>query len=70
MRRVHLGDLLAGGRFLAANPQHPAARLLEETHAAHRYFRRFGRPHPRWGDGSLMARCLGPGQAAALSPPV
>ena len=36
-----------------------ARRMLTEAHAAHHYMRRFGRPHPRWGNGSLMARALG-----------
>lgn len=31
-------------------------QLLSEAHAAHHYSRRFGIPHPRWGNGSLMAR--------------
>jgi hypothetical protein len=32
---------------------------LHEAHAAHHFMRRFGVPHPRWGNGSLMARALG-----------
>ena len=58
MRRVHLADLLAAARFLAETPETSALRLLAETHAAHKYFRRFRVPHPLWGNGSLMSRCL------------
>ncbi|WP_282157775.1 hypothetical protein [Shimia thalassica] len=29
--------------------------MIEQSHAAHRFFKRFGRAHPLWGDGSLMA---------------
>lgn len=60
MRRCLLGDLLAAADHLAALPEaaRPAAmvRLMDQAHAAHAYHRRFGRPHPLWGDGSLMAR--------------
>jgi len=62
MRRCLLDDLVAGaGRLAFAPPlQRPglAERLLAEAHAAHHYMRRFGRPHPRWGNGSLMTRAL------------
>ena len=64
-----LDDLLAGaGRLSQAPPaQRPdlANRLLTEAHAAHHYMRRFGRPHPRWGNGSLMTRALADGPRAA-----
>lgn len=33
-------------------------RMIVEAHAAHRYFRRFGRSHALWGDGSLMSCAL------------
>lgn len=62
MRRCMLDDLLAGAGRLAAEP--PARRpelarqMLMEAHAAHHYMRRTGRSHPRWGNGSLMARAL------------
>lgn len=68
MRRVLLGDLTAAAAHLAALPPalRPGAmtRLLQEAHAAHRYMRRMGRPHPLWGDGSLMARALAAGSGA------
>ncbi|MEN9851674.1 MAG: hypothetical protein RL128_1837 [Pseudomonadota bacterium] len=48
---------------MASVPHHErptlARRLLHEAHAAHHFMRRFGVPHPRWGNGSLMARALG-----------
>jgi len=62
-------DLLAGAGWLAQEPPalrpHLAARLLAEAHAAHHYMRRFGRPHPSWGNGSLMTRALADGPRAA-----
>lgn len=62
MRRCMLDDLLAGAGRLSLVPPimrpHLADRLLVEAHAAHHYMRRFGRPHPRWGNGSLMTRAL------------
>ena len=63
MRACLLDDLLAGAARLAMvpHPERPglARRLLHEAHAAHHFMRRFGVPHPRWGNGSLMARALG-----------
>lgn len=62
MRRCLLDDLLAAARCLALVPpqQRPdlARRLITEAHAAHHYHRHFARPHPRWGNGSLMTRAL------------
>lgn len=62
MRRCLIGDLLAAADCvagLAADEQRRRlSRLLYEAHAAHRYARRFRRPHPLWGDGSLMTRAL------------
>ena len=60
MRRCLIGDLLVAADHVAgmagAERARHLARLFTEAHAAHRYARRFGRPHPLWGDGSLMAR--------------
>lgn len=71
MRRCLLDDLLAGAGRLTqvAAPARPALarRLLYEAHAAHHYMRRFGRPHPRWGNGSLMTRALGDAPATAAT---
>lgn len=59
MRRVLLGDVLALAAYLRQNAQADAGLRMAEVHAAHRYMQRFGRPHPRWGNGSIMSR-LGP----------
>lgn len=60
MRRCLPGDLFEAAALLAASPE-PATlinRLLDQADAAHRYAKRFGRAHPAWGNGSLMARAL------------
>lgn len=62
MRLCLIVDLLHGARALSgAAPD--CRRLLADTliyqaHAAHSFAKRFGKPHPRWGNGSLMARAL------------
>ncbi len=72
MRRCMLDDLLAGARrlALAASEERSglADQLIYEAHAAHHYCKRFRHPHPRWGNGSLMARALqdGPWPTRAL----
>jgi hypothetical protein len=62
MRRVLIGDLMAAAAVLPSAPQGQRAQLAQnilcQTDAAHRYFKRFGRPHPLWGDGSLLTRAL------------
>ncbi|WP_127111757.1 DUF7742 family protein [Shimia sediminis] len=59
MRRVMHGDVVAAARVLLGLPEacrRPICRrMIQEAHAAHHYFRRFGRAHLLWGDGSLMA---------------
>ena len=40
-------------------------QMLDQADAAHRYAKRFGRPHPVWGNGSLMARALAHGTRTA-----
>ncbi|MDO6485264.1 DUF7742 family protein [Shimia thalassica] len=59
MRRVMHGDVVSVARVLltCAAPLRPqmCRRMIEQSHAAHRFFKRFGRAHPLWGDGSLMA---------------
>lgn len=63
MRRVLLGDLMAGARCLAsaapADQPHLARRLIAEADAAHRYMKRYGRAHPHWGIGSVESRANG-----------
>lgn len=53
------GDVVAVARGLLAMPDdRRLARcqsLIQHAHAAHKYFKRFGRSHQRWGDGSLMS---------------
>lgn len=62
MRRCLIGDLTTAAAVLsaAAPPDRArlADRLLAEAHAAHLYAKRFAKPHPKWGNGSLMARAL------------
>lgn len=62
MRLCMTDDLLAGARALSCLPEAArealAERLLTEAHAAHHYAKRLRRPHPVWGNGSLMARAL------------
>lgn len=62
MRRCLIGDITTAAAVLsaAAPPDRArlADRLLAEAHAAHLYAKRFAKPHPRWGNGSLMARAL------------
>jgi hypothetical protein len=40
----------------AADPAECLMRLLGQADAAHRFFKRFGHPHPIWGNGSLLSR--------------
>lgn len=60
MRRCLPGDLFEAASLIAAssNPAALITRLLDQAHAAHLYAKRFGRAHPAWGNGSLMARAL------------
>ena len=67
MRSVSGAEILLLARLLFIIPSVQqrafADRLLEEVEVAANHLRHFGQCHPRFGDGSLMARCL------ALSPP-
>ena len=62
MRTITHGDVTAAAR--AVRPLPPAVRrravrsLLEKADAADRFRKRFGRAHPLWGNGSLMAVAL------------
>ena len=58
MRRVLISDLLAAASVIGAapDPLRTAQTLIMQADAAHRYAKRFGRPHPAWGNGSLLAR--------------
>lgn len=59
---VRLGDLTAAARVLRARPRRQwawvAGRMLAEAAAGAWHLSRVGRPHPRYGDGSLMAAAL------------
>jgi hypothetical protein len=59
MRPVLHGDLVAAARVLLDLPvdQRPfrMQQLIDAADLGDRYRRRFGRPHPRFGNGSLMA---------------
>lgn len=60
MRQVLLGDILAAARALALiDPpaRQPHLNLwLDQAHAAHKYMKRYARPHPTWGLGSIEGR--------------
>ena len=59
MRPVLIGDVLALARVLFVLGEEEwavcADRLLWQAHVADRYRKRLGKPHPAWGNGSLMA---------------
>ncbi len=60
MQTLLMGDLTAAARAILAVPpmMQPGAvkNMLMQAHAAHLYLKRYARPHPLWGNGSLMAR--------------
>lgn len=72
MRQVLLGDVTAAARALLTAPPGDRARLirlwLDQAHMAHACHKRTGRPHPLWGNGSLMARALAAGARAEPLP--
>lgn len=63
MRSLLLGDMVAAARALLAIPDHKRRKtivtMLDQAHAAHAFAKRLGRPHPSWGNGSLMGRAAG-----------
>jgi hypothetical protein len=70
MRAVQVGDLIAVARVLVQRDHSSWAGVLDEflaqAHAAHLYHKRLQRPHPIWGNGSLMARAYGDFGASPL----
>jgi len=66
MRPVLHGDVVAAACALlplAEEERAPALRgMLARAVAADAYRRRFGRAHPDWGNGTLMAVARRPGQ--------
>lgn len=76
MRTITHGDVTAAARAvrdLPAEARRGAVRAyLERADAADRFRKRFGRAHPIWGNGSLMAAvmcCGGPSAEPVLSDP-
>ncbi|PSL20585.1 putative tail protein [Shimia abyssi] len=65
MWRVLAGDIVAVARWLQTLPQGQRAQavedVIERASAAHKFFRRFGRSHPDWGNGSLYGAITMPG---------
>lgn len=62
MRTITHGDVTAAARRILDLPkclhESVVASLLDRAHAADRFRKRHGRPHPFWGNGSLMAAAL------------
>lgn len=60
MRTILLGDVIAVARALLAVSPIGRPELLHDivnqTDVAHRFSKRLFKPHPTWGNGSLMAR--------------
>lgn len=72
MRAVGLSDIAAAARALMRVPEadRPALMqaLIDEAHRADRFRARFGRVHPRSGNGTLMAAALAHAQAEVAGP--
>ena len=60
MRTILLGDVISTARALLNVRCDLRVDLLDtiiqQADAAHLYHKRLSRPHPLWGNGSLMAR--------------
>lgn len=60
MRTVLLGDIVASARALpavqSANRKGLLDMLIQQAHVAHSFNKRLSKPHPHWGNGSLMSR--------------
>ena len=60
MRTILLGDVISTARALLNVRFDLRVDLLDtiihQTDAAHHYQKRLSKPHPLWGNGSLMAR--------------
>ena len=58
MRPVLHSDVIAAARAVLAAPEalraNICARLLQEADWADRFTRRLGKPHPLWGNGTLL----------------
>jgi len=71
VRPVISADLTAAARVLVPTPDEarPAVMrlLIAQAEAADRYRKRFGRAHPEWGNGTLMAAALAHGRSSGRS---
>lgn len=60
MRALQMGDLIAVARVLVLRDRAEWVGLVEgflfDAHVAHAFHKRWQKPHPAWGNGSLMAR--------------
>ena len=60
MRTLLLGDIIAAARALmfvqGAGREALLDVMITEADAAYRFHKRMLKPHPKWGNGSLMAR--------------
>lgn len=67
MRTITHGDVIAAARAIHDLPPEAQRRMvqrfLDRAHAADLFRKRFGRAHPFWGNGSLMAAATGEGRA-------
>lgn len=68
MREITHGDICAAARVLLARPKHQwravMQQMLYEAHCADCCRKRFGRAHPRLGNGTLMSVALARGPVA------
>lgn len=59
MRPVLHSDVTSAARAVMAVPKQArvrfCARLLQQADWADQFTRRLGKPHPRWGNGTLLA---------------
>jgi hypothetical protein len=61
MRQIMIGDIIAVARSVlgqqSADRAGTVQALLDHAHIADKVMKRLGRPHPLWGNGSLLAAC-------------
>jgi len=67
MRTITHGDIAVAAHAVRGQApdlqRYAILRFLDRAHAADLFRKRFGRAHPFWGNGSLMAVVLGSGMA-------
>lgn len=68
MRPVLHSDVIAVARVVLAAPaalrESTCAKLLQQAEWADRFTRRLGKPHPFWGNGTLLGAAQGHPKAA------